>query len=50
VKARARPILTFPNAGLSPGASIFVKLPEKIEIVSTRIHDPQISNQIDAAV
>ena len=27
----------------------FFKLPEKIEILLTRIHDPQISNQIDAA-
>jgi len=31
-------------------SNFFVNLPGKIEIVLTRIHDPQISNQIDAAV
>ena len=28
--------------------NFLVKLPEKIEFFLTRIHDPQISNQIDA--
>jgi len=33
-----------------PGKSIFFNLPGKIEILLTRIHDTQISNQIDDAV
>ena len=46
------------NGQFLPGKSNFFKLPEKVKIFGhlpgkndffTRIHDPQISNQIDAA-